>query len=194
MTAFPNARSMLSSAIDTVSRPYADATATMKETVSRVSSSNFSSIDEAFPRSSSLLCFLLLCTDECTGNGGPGLMECSATADRLGLGLVGLEGDALGSSALLARNRDNQLFLGLGRRRVRAKTARGTFNRLDFGDGRDSSVDGSCSQRRRQDNPCQTPRNLLAGACTRSCDTASERISSQRSLAEPGLRRQRSRQ
>jgi hypothetical protein len=43
-------------------------------------------------------------------------MECSATADRLGLGLVGLEGDALGSSALLARNRDNQLFLGLGRR------------------------------------------------------------------------------
>ncbi len=32
--------------IDTVTRPYADATATMQETVSRVSSSNFSSIDD----------------------------------------------------------------------------------------------------------------------------------------------------
>jgi hypothetical protein len=37
---------MLSSAIDTVNKPYADATATTQETVSRVSSSNFSSIDE----------------------------------------------------------------------------------------------------------------------------------------------------
>jgi len=33
----------------------------------------------------------------------------------LGLGLIGLEGDALGLSALLAHDRDNQLFLGLGR-------------------------------------------------------------------------------
>ena len=64
-------------------------------------------------------------------------MEYSATACRLGLGLVGLEGDALGSSALLARDRDNQLFLGLGRRRVWAETARGTFDHLDFGDGCD---------------------------------------------------------
>jgi len=46
MTALPNAKSMLSSAIDTVNKPYADATATTQETVSRVSSSNFSSIDE----------------------------------------------------------------------------------------------------------------------------------------------------
>jgi hypothetical protein len=72
--------------------------------------------------------------------------ECTATAGRLGLGPLGLEGDALlGSSALLARDRDNQLFLGLGRRRVRAETARGTFDRLDSGDGRDYLVDGSCS-------------------------------------------------
>ena len=146
----------------------------------------------AFLRSSSLLCFLSSRTDECTGNGGPGLMECCATAGRLGLGLVGLEGDALGSSALLACDRDNQLFLGLGRQLVRAKTARGTFDRLDFGDGRDSSVDGSCSRRWWQDNPCRTSRNLLAGARMRSCDTASERIFSQGSLAEPGLRRRRS--
>ncbi len=41
--------------------------------------------------------------------------EYSATTGRLGLGLVGLEGDALGSGALFARDRDNQLFLGLGR-------------------------------------------------------------------------------
>jgi len=63
-------------------------------------------------------------------------MECTATAGRLGLllGPLGLEGDALGSSALLARDRDSQLFLGLGRRRVRAETARGTFDCLDFGD------------------------------------------------------------
>jgi len=45
MTAFPNAKSMLLIVIDTVTRPYADATATTQETVSRVSSLNFSSID-----------------------------------------------------------------------------------------------------------------------------------------------------
>jgi hypothetical protein len=73
------------------------------------------------------------------------LMECSATAGRLGLGLIGLEGDALGSSAVLARDRDNQLFLGLGRRLVRAETACRMVDCLNFGDGRDSSVDGSCS-------------------------------------------------
>jgi len=57
------------------------------------------------------------------GNGGPGSMEYSATTGRLGLGLLGLEGEALRLGALLARNLDNQLFLGLGRRRVRAETA-----------------------------------------------------------------------
>jgi len=71
--------------------------------------------------------------------------ECTATAGRLGLGPLGLEGDALGSSTLLARDRDNQLFLGLGRRGVRAETARGTFDRLGFVDGRVLVVDGSCS-------------------------------------------------
>jgi hypothetical protein len=87
----------------------------------------------------SRLRFLSSRTDECTGNGGPGLLDCTTTAGRLGLGLLGLESDAffLGSSALLARDRDNQLFLGLGRRRVRAETARRTFDRLKFGDGRD---------------------------------------------------------
>jgi hypothetical protein len=64
--------------------------------------------------SSSLLCFLLPRMDECTGSGGPGSMEYSATAGRIGLGLLGLEGKALGSGALLAHNHVNQLFLGLG--------------------------------------------------------------------------------
>jgi hypothetical protein len=73
----------------------------------------------------SRLRFLSSRTDECTGNGGPGLLDCTATAGRLGLGLLGLESDAfLVSIALLARDRDNQLFLGLGQRRVRAETAR----------------------------------------------------------------------
>ena len=71
--------------------------------------------------------------------------SCSATAGRLRLGSLGLESDALGSPSALARDRDNQLFRGLGRRRVRADTARRTFDRLDLGDGRDSSVDGSLS-------------------------------------------------
>jgi len=78
----------------------------------------------AFVTSTSLLRFHSSYRDECMGNGGPGASEYCTTTGRLGLGLVGLEGDALGSSALLARGRDNQLFLGLGRRRVRAKTAR----------------------------------------------------------------------
>ncbi len=147
--------------IDTVTWPYADAAATTQETVSRVSSSNLSSIDDdgelhvfllgAFLRSSSLLRFLSSHTDECTGNGGPGVKEYSATTGRLGLGLLGLEVEALGSGALLARDRYNQLFLGLGQRRVWAETARQTFDCLDFGDnGRDSMVDGSCSRRRRE--------------------------------------------
>jgi hypothetical protein len=73
-------------------------------------------------------------------------MEYSATTGRLGLGLRGLEGKALGLGALLAGYRDKQLFLGLGRRRVRAKTACRTFDCLDFrDDGRDSLVDGACS-------------------------------------------------
>jgi hypothetical protein len=69
---------------------------------------------EASPRSSSLLRFLSSRTDKCTGNGGPGLMECTATAGRLSLGLLGLEGDALGSSALLARAATINSSLALG--------------------------------------------------------------------------------
>ena len=141
-------------------------------------------------RSSSLLRFLSSRSDECTGNGEPGVMGCTATAGRLRLGPLGLESDALGSSALLARDRDNQLFLGLGRRRVRAETARGTFNHLDSGDGRDYLVDGSCSRRRQLERACRTSRTLLVRARTRA-HTASERISSPGSLAEPGLRRRR---
>ena len=52
--------------------------------------------------------------DEFMGNGGPGLIEHSATTGRLGLGLLGLEGEVFGLSALLARNRVEDLFLGLG--------------------------------------------------------------------------------
>jgi hypothetical protein len=48
-------------------------------------------------------------------------MEYSATMGRLGISLLGLEGEALGSGALLARDHDNQLFLGLGRQRVGPK-------------------------------------------------------------------------
>jgi hypothetical protein len=71
-------------------------------------------------------------------------MEYSATTGRLGLGLLGLEGKALGSDALLAIDHNNQLFLGLGRQRVQAKTACQSFDHLDFGDdGRDSLVDGA---------------------------------------------------
>ena len=145
----------------------------------------------AFLRSSSLLHFLSSRTDECTGNGGPGSIEYSATTGRLGLSLLGLEVEALGSGALLARDHDNQLFLGLGRRRVRAETARRTFDRLDYsGDDRDYLVDGSCSRRRQLERACRTSRTLLVRARTRA-HTASERISSPGSLAEPGLRRRR---
>ena len=87
-------------------------------------------------------------------------MEYGVTTGRLGLGLLGLEGKALGWGALLTRDRDNQLFLGLGGRRVWAKTARRTYNHLDFGDdGRDSLVDGACLQSRQEEDPCQTSRN-----------------------------------
>ncbi len=41
-------------------------------------------------------CFLSTRMDECTGNRGPGVKEYSAIAGRLGLGLLGLEGEALG--------------------------------------------------------------------------------------------------
>jgi len=118
------------------------------------------------------------------------LIEHNATTGRLGLGLLGLEGEVFGSSALMARDRVEDLFLGLGRRWVRAEMACGTFDCLDCGDGCNYLVVGSCSRRRRQENPYRTSRNLLAGARTRSC-TASERISSQGSLAEPGLCRRR---
>jgi len=68
----------------------------------------------AFVTITSLLHFHSSYRDKCTGNGGPGASEYCWTTCRLGLGLLGLEGDALGLSALLARDRDNQLFLGLG--------------------------------------------------------------------------------
>ena len=42
------------------------------------------------------------------------MKEYSAITGRLGLGLLGLEGEALGSGVLLARDHDNPLFLGLG--------------------------------------------------------------------------------
>jgi hypothetical protein len=72
-------------------------------------------------------------------------MEYSATTGRLGLGLLGLEGEALGLDALMACNHDNQLFIGLGQRRDRAEMARRTFNCPDFRDnGHDSLRDGSC--------------------------------------------------
>jgi hypothetical protein len=41
-------------------------------------------------------------------------MEYSGTTGRLVLGLLGLEGETLGSGALLAWDHDNQLFLGPG--------------------------------------------------------------------------------
>ncbi len=78
------------------------------------------------------------------------MIEYSATTGRLGLGLLGLEGEVFGLSALLAHDLVEDLFLGLEQRRVRAEMARQMFARLGFGeDGRDFSVDSSCSWRRR---------------------------------------------
>ena len=106
-------------------------------------------------------------------------MGCSGTAGRLRLGSLGLESDALGSpSALWARDRDNQLFRGLGQRRVRAETARGTLDCLDLGDGRDSAVDGSFSRRRQLEKADRTSRTLVALLRHTTC----ERISSWGSL------------
>jgi len=51
---------------------------------------------------------------ECMGNRGPGLIEHSATMGRLGLGLLGLEGEVFSLSALLACDRVEDFFLGLG--------------------------------------------------------------------------------
>ena len=96
----------------------------------------------------------------------------------------------MGSSSLLARDRDNQLFLGLRRRRVWVETARGTFDCLDSGDGQNYLVDGSCSRRRQLEKACRTSRTLLARARMRT-HTAYERISSRGLLAEPGLHRRR---
>jgi hypothetical protein len=85
------------------------------------------------------------------GNRGPGsLIKHSATTGRLSLGLLGLEGEVLHLSALLAHDRVEDLFLGLGRQRVWTETACRMFTRLGFEDnGRDSLVDSSCSRRRR---------------------------------------------
>ena len=205
MTALPNAKSMLSSAIDTVNKPYADATATTQETVSRVSSSNFSSIDENVKNG--------LFLSSCSGGGcynaplpssfplvaigrmhgkrrRPGAMgSCSATAGGLRLGSLGLKSDALGLPSALTRNRDNQLFRGLGQRRVRADTARGTLDCLDLGDGRDSAVDGSCSRRRQLEEADRSSRTLLVHCSHTRAHTTYERISSWGSLAWPVLRR-----
>ena len=63
----------------------------------------------------------------------------------------------------------NNSSLALGDDGVWAKTACRTFDRLDCGDGCDFLIDGSCSRRRWQENPCRTSRSLLVGACTRSC-------------------------
>jgi hypothetical protein len=123
--------------------------------------------------------FLSSRLDECTGNGEPGAMGCTATAGRLRLGSLGLESDALGSpSALWARDRDNQLFRGLGQRRVRAETAHGTFDCVDFGDGRDSSVDGSACSRRRQLEEADRPSRTLVARARTLHHSTSERISS----------------
>ncbi len=46
------------------------------------------------------------------------MIEHSATTGRLGLGLLDLEGEVFGSSALLAGDRVEDLFLGLGRQWV----------------------------------------------------------------------------
>jgi hypothetical protein len=51
-------------------------------------------------------------------------------------------------------------------------------------------VDGSCSQRRRQDKPCQTSRNLLAGAPTRSCMVSGQISFQEKSPMELCLRQQ----
>ena len=124
MTALPNTKSTVSSAIDTVTKPYANATATTQETVSQVSSSNLSSIDNngkllvsscsrGFRNKHLPSLFPLVVSRQMHGKQRTGANEYCVTTGRLGLGFVGLEGDALGLSALLARNRDNQLFLGL---------------------------------------------------------------------------------
>jgi hypothetical protein len=116
--------------------------------------------------------------------------SCSATAGGLRLGSLGLESDALGSPSALARDRDNQLFRGLGHRRVRADTARGTLECLDLGDGRDSAVDGSLSRRRQLEEADRSSMTLCVLRRTRApAHTACERISSWGLLASPVLRR-----
>jgi hypothetical protein len=134
----------------------------------------------------SLLRFLSSRLDECTGNGEPGAMgSCSATAGGLRLGSLGLKSDALGLPSALARDRDNQLFQGLGQRRVRADTARGTLDCLELGDGRDSVVDGSCSRRRQLEEADRSSRTLIVRCSRTRAHTTYERISSWGSLAWP---------
>ena len=113
--------------------------------------------------------------------------SCSATAGGLRLGSLGLESDALGSPSALARDRDNQLFRGLGQQRVRADTARGTLDSLDLGDGRDSVVDGSYSQRRQLEEADRSSRTLLVRCSRTRTHTTYERISLWGSLAWPVL-------
>ncbi len=97
-------------------------------------------------------------------------MEYSVTSGRLGLGLLCLEGEALGSGALLAHDHDNQHFLGLGRQRVRAETARQTFNRLDFGDNATTLWSTALARDAGGSKiPAGRQGTNLAGAHTRSC-------------------------
>ncbi len=115
------------------------------------------------------------------------MIEHSATTGRLGLSLLGLEGEVFGLSALLARNRIEDIFLGLGGQQVRAETACQTFALLNCGDSCDYLVDGSCSRCWRQEKPCRTSRNLLAGACMRLC-TISRQFSFEEKPTELCLR------
>jgi hypothetical protein len=141
----------------------------------------------------SLLRFLSLRLDECTGNREPGVMGCTATAGRLCLGPLSLKSDALGSSALLARNRDNQLFLGLGQQRVRAETARRNGSPKRLAERSTTSNLGTAAtlwwRRRQLEKACQMSRTLLARARTRAHTTSEQLVSSRGSLAEPGLLR-----
>jgi hypothetical protein len=200
MTALPNAKSILSRAIDTVSKPYADATATTQETVSRVSSSNFSSIDasngEIFLNKEifSSSCLRGGCCSAPLPPSFPlvtiGRMHGKRRTGRNGglrFGSFGLKSNALGLPSALAHDRDDQLFRGLGRR-VWAETARRTFDRLDLGDGRDSSVDGSACLRRRQLEEADRSLWTLLVRIRTHAHTLCERISSWGSLVWPVLR------
>ena len=71
----------------------------------------------------------------------------STMADRLGLSLCCLEGNASDLGLLLACNRNNQPFLGLGRQQIWAKVACQMVDCQDLRDyGHNSLVNGACLQ------------------------------------------------